>query len=148
MDRGTVDSLQTKIKLLETENELLKDDIKIKQRLIDSFLEHSSNLIQVQNVFAQKYSVTRKTNDKSISHTTGNNASQNDKRNESNVPKNDRFKELQVSSKDLHPEADDLKVKRNTVVIENSIIKTLMEGMCLMVIQSKFELTLGYQWTT
>ena len=148
MDRGTVDSLQTKIKLLETENELLKYDIKIKQRLIDSFLEHSSNLIQVQNIFAQKYSVTRKTNDKSISHTTGNNASQNDKRNESNVPKNDRFKELQVSSKDLHPEADDSKVKRNTVVIENSIIKTLMEGMCLMVIQSKFELTLGYQWTT
>ena len=148
MDRGTVDSLQTKIKLLETENELLKDDIKIKQRLIDSFLEHNSNLIQVQNVFAQKYSVTRKTNDKSISHTTGNNASQNDKRNESNVPKNDKFKELQVSSKDLHPEAHNPKVKKNTVVIENSIIKTLMEGMCLMVIQSKFELTLRYQQTT
>ena len=32
----TVDSLQTKIKLWETENKLLKDDIKNKQKLIDS----------------------------------------------------------------------------------------------------------------
>ena len=30
IDHGTVDSLQTKIKLLETENKLLKDDIKNK----------------------------------------------------------------------------------------------------------------------
>ena len=32
----TVDSLKTKIKLWETENKLLKDDIKNKQKLIDS----------------------------------------------------------------------------------------------------------------
>ena len=37
-DHGTVDSLQTKIKLLETENKLPKDDIKNKQKLIDSIL--------------------------------------------------------------------------------------------------------------
>ena len=36
IDHGPVDSLQTKIKLLENENQLLKDDIKNKQKLIDS----------------------------------------------------------------------------------------------------------------
>ena len=66
IDHSTVSSLQTKIKLLEYENKLLKDDIKNKQKLIDSILEHNSNLIQAQNVFAQNHSVTRKINDKSI----------------------------------------------------------------------------------
>ena len=52
---GTANSLQTKIKLLENENKLLKDDIKNKQKLIDSILqhkilEHNSNLIQAENV--------------------------------------------------------------------------------------------------
>ena len=80
IDHGTVNSLQTKIKLLENENKLLKDDIKNKQKLIDSILEHNSNLIQAQNVFAQNHSVTRKINDKSISHTNTNNALRNDKK--------------------------------------------------------------------
>ena len=52
VDHGTVDSLQTKIKLLENENKLLKDDIKNKQKLIDSILEYNINLIQAQSVFA------------------------------------------------------------------------------------------------
>ena len=56
IDHGTVDKLRTKIKLLENENKLLKDDIKNKQKL-------------AQNAFAQKHSVTRKINDKSISDT-------------------------------------------------------------------------------
>ena len=66
IDHGTVDKLQTKIKLLENENKQLKDDIKNKQKLFDSILEHNSNLIQAQNAFAQNHSVTRKINDKSI----------------------------------------------------------------------------------
>ena len=80
IDHGTVNNLQTKIILLENENKLLKDDIKNKQKLIDSILEHISNLIQAQNVFAQNHSVTRKINDKSISHTNTNNALRNDKK--------------------------------------------------------------------
>ena len=39
---------------METENKLLKDDIKNKQKLIDSILEQNSNLIQAQNVFCSK----------------------------------------------------------------------------------------------
>ena len=108
---------------METENKLLKDGIKNKQKLIDSIFKHNSNLIQAQNVFAQKHSVTRKTNNKCISHTTGYNTIQIDKKNESNVPKDDRFQELQVSFKDLHPEAHQPKVKNNIVVIRDSIIK-------------------------
>ena len=80
IDHGTVNSLQTKIKLLENENKLLKDDIKNKQKLIDSILEHNSNLIQAQNVFAQNHSVTRKINDKTISYSNTNNAFRNDKK--------------------------------------------------------------------
>ena len=83
---GKLNSLQTKIKLLENENKLQKDDIKNKQKLIDSILEHCSNLIQAQNVFAHNHSVTGKINDKSISHSNTNNALRNDKKNESNVP--------------------------------------------------------------
>ena len=80
IDHGTVNSLQTKIKLLENENKLLKDDIKNKQKLIDSILEHNSNLIQAQNVFAQNHSVIRKINGKSIIHTNTNNVLRNDKK--------------------------------------------------------------------
>ena len=88
-DHDTVDSLQTKIKVLETENKLLKDDVKNKQKLIDDILEHKISLIQAPNVFAQKHSVSRKTNDKSIRHTTGSSTFRKDKKNESNVSKND-----------------------------------------------------------
>ena len=66
IDHGTVDSLEAKIKFLETENKLLKDDIKNKQKLIDSILEHNSNLIRAQNVFAQNHCVTRKMNYKLV----------------------------------------------------------------------------------
>ena len=78
IDHGTVDKLQTKIKLLENENKQLKDDIKNKQKLFDSILEHNSNIIQAQNAFAQNQSVTRKINDKGIRHTSTNNALRND----------------------------------------------------------------------
>ena len=123
IDHGTVDSLLTKMNLLETKNKLLEDDIKNKQKLVDSILEHNCNLIQAQNVFAQNHSVTRKTQDKSISHTTGSNAFRNDKKNDSNIPKDDRLKEMQVSFKDLHHEAHQPKVKKNIVVIGDSITK-------------------------
>ena len=69
INHGTVGSLQTKIKLLETENKLPKDDIRNKQKLINSILEHNNNLMQAQNVFVQKHCVIRITNNKSISHT-------------------------------------------------------------------------------
>ena len=108
---------------METKNKVLKDDIKNEQKLIDSILEHSSNLTKAQNVFAQNDPITRKANDKSISYTTQNNAFWNDEKNEPNVPKDDRFKELQVSFKDLHPEAHQPKVKKNIIVIGDSIIK-------------------------
>ena len=43
-------------------------------------LEHNSNLIQVQNVFVQSNSTTRKMSDKSIIHTTGNNTFRNNEK--------------------------------------------------------------------
>ena len=123
INHGRVDSLEAKIKFLETENKLLKDD-KNKQKPIDSILEHNSILIQAQNVFAQNHSVTRKINNKSISRTNTNNVYKMIK-NESNVPKHDIFKELQVSFKDLHPEVHQPKVKKNIVFIGDSIIKNV-----------------------
>ena len=67
----------------------------------------------------------RKINDKSVSHTSTNNALQNGKKNESNIPKDGRFKELQVSFKDLHPETHLPKVRKNIVVIGDSVIKSV-----------------------
>ena len=73
-DYSTVDSLQTKINFLEAEN-------KYKQKPMDAILEYYSDLIQAQVIFAQRNSVIRKTNDKSVSHTTGENDFQIDKKN-------------------------------------------------------------------
>ena len=47
---------------------------------------------------------------------------------------------MQVSFKDLHPEAHQPKAKKNIVVVVDSIKETSMEGMCLVVIQLKFDL--------
>ena len=133
---------------MENEIKLLKDDKKNKQKLIDSVLEHNSNLIQAQNVFAQNRSVTRKINDKSISHTNTNNALRNDKKNESNVAKDDRFKELQVSFKDFHPEANQSKVKKNIVFIGDSTIKNVSGKDMSRGDSAKIRPILGHQWKT
>ena len=45
---GENEKLNDKIKLLETENKILKDDIDIKQKLIDSLLQHNILLITQQ----------------------------------------------------------------------------------------------------
>ena len=111
---------------METENRLLKDDVKNKQKLIDIILEHKSKLIQAYNFFAQSNSGTRKTSDKSVSHTTGNNAFRNNKENESNVQKDGGLEELQVCFKDLHYEAHQPKVKKTKiVVIGDSVLKSV-----------------------
>ena len=41
-------SLKQKVKTLEIENKLLKNDLGSKQNLIDSLLEHNSNLLSHQ----------------------------------------------------------------------------------------------------
>ena len=47
------------------------------------------------------------------------------KKNDSNVPNDGRFTELQVSFKHLHPEAHQPKVEKNIVVIGDSIMKNV-----------------------
>ena len=47
------------------------------------------------------------------------------KKNDSNVPNDGRFIELQVSFKHLHPEAHQPKVEKNIVVIGDSIMKNV-----------------------
>ena len=46
--KDEVMSLKEKIKFLESENSFLKNDINIKQKVIDSILEHNSNLLNYQ----------------------------------------------------------------------------------------------------
>ena len=43
--QGENEKLKDKIKLLQTENKILKDDIGTKQRLIDSLLQHNNLLL-------------------------------------------------------------------------------------------------------
>ena len=94
--------------------------------MIDAIVEHNNNLVQAQTVFAQSNSVTREKIDESISHTSENNAFRNDEMNESNVPKDERLKELQISFKDLHPEAHQPKAeKKNIVGIGDSMMKNV-----------------------
>ena len=45
---GENEKLKIKIKLLETENKILKDDISTKQKLIDSLLQHNNLLLTQQ----------------------------------------------------------------------------------------------------
>ena len=45
---GDNEKLKYKIKLLQTENKILKDDIGTKQRLIDSLLQHNNLLLTKQ----------------------------------------------------------------------------------------------------
>ena len=47
-------SLKEKIKFLESENGFLKNDITIKQKVIDSILEHNSNLLNYHVVEDRK----------------------------------------------------------------------------------------------
>ena len=58
---GTVNSLQTKIKLLKKENKLLKDDIKNKQKLIDSFKNSTSFEKGLSDQHHLIYSMLKKT---------------------------------------------------------------------------------------
>ena len=69
-------SLKEKIKFLESEYNFLKNDINIKQKAIDSILEHNSNLLNHQccrgsedanNEIYQKSSETREKKLKKIS---------------------------------------------------------------------------------
>ena len=46
--KDEVMSLKERIKFLESENSFLKNDINIKQKVIDSILEHNSNLLNYQ----------------------------------------------------------------------------------------------------
>ena len=66
--KDEVMSLKEKIKFLESENSFLKNDINIKQKVIDSILKHNSNLLNHQccrglgnanNEIYQKSSETR-----------------------------------------------------------------------------------------
>ena len=127
IDHGTVDSLQTKIKLLEIENNLLKDDVKNKQKLIDYILEHNSNVIQAQNVFAQNtLSLERQMIKVLVISLEKMLFEMAKKFKRSNVPKDDKFKELQVSFKDFHPKAHHQpKIKKSFVAIEDSTIKNV-----------------------
>ena len=70
------------------------------------------------------------------------------KKNESNLPKDDKFEELRVSFKDLHPEAHQSKVKKNIVVIGDSIIKNLIGSDVSRGDSVKFDLILGHQRRT
>ena len=53
-------AMENKIKLLETENKLLKDDLSNKQKIIDTILMHNSKLIESQNSIHLNENDTRK----------------------------------------------------------------------------------------
>ena len=122
-DHGTVDSLQTKIKLLETENKLLKDDVKNKQKLINVIHEKTVILFKLKmfllyvtfsleirwiKVLVKPLDVTPFEIIKRMSETL------------------QRMKDWKNCIKDLHSEGHQPKVeKKNIVAIEDSMIKNV-----------------------
>ena len=52
--------MENKIKLLETEHKLLKDDLSSKQKIIDTILMYNSKLIKNQNSIHLNENNTRK----------------------------------------------------------------------------------------
>ena len=120
-------SLKEKIKFLESENSFLKSDINIKQKVIDSILEHNSNLLNHQccrgsenanNEIYQKSSETRqkklKISDKSKNRDSN--------RNNTNVTAR-RQNDKHSQNEDKDEVRGNKTPKKDIVIIGDSMIK-------------------------
>ena len=83
--------LKEKIKFLESENSFLMSDINIKQKVIDSVLEHNSNLLNhhfcrgSENVNNEIYQKSSETREKKFKKSPDKNKNRDSNRNNSNV---------------------------------------------------------------
>ena len=83
--------LKEKLKFLESENSFLKSDINIKQKVIDSILEHNSNLLNhqccrvLENANNEIYQKSSENNEKKFNKSPDKNKNRDSNRNNTSV---------------------------------------------------------------
>ena len=128
--KDEVMSLKEKIKFLESENSFLKNDINIKQKVIDSVLEHNSNLLNYQccrgsdkdnNEIYQKRSETR---EKKLKTSPDKNRNGDCNRNNTNVTARKHNDKLS-QSEDNDEVRGNKTPKKDIIIIGDSMIKNV-----------------------
>ena len=126
--KDEVMSHKEKIKFLESENSFLKNDINIKQRVIDSILEHNSNLLNYQccrgsekanNEIYQKSSETR---EKKLKTSPDKNRNRDSNINNTNVTAR-KHNDKPSQSEDKDEVRGNKTPKKDVVIIGDSMIK-------------------------
>ena len=126
--KDEVMSLKEKIKFLESENSFLKNDINIKQKVIDSILEHNSNLLNYQccrgsekanNEIYQKSSETR---EKKLKTSPDKNRNRDSNRNNTNVTAR-KHNDKRSQNEDKDEIRGNKNPKKDIVIIGDSMIK-------------------------
>ena len=120
--------LTEKIKFLESENSFLKSDINIKQKVIDSILEHNSNLLNHQccrvseNSNNEIYQKSSENKEKKLKKSPDKNKNRDSNRNNTSVTarkQNDKLSQIE----DQDEVRDNKTLKKDIVIIGDSMIK-------------------------
>ena len=126
--KDEVMSLKEKIQFIESENSFSKNDINIKQKVIDSILEHNSNLLNYQccrgsekanNEIYQKRSETR---EKKLKTSPDKNKNRDSNRNNTNVTAR-KHNDKRSQSEDKDEVRGNETPKKDIVIIGDSMIK-------------------------
>ena len=126
--KDEVMSLKEKIKFLESENSFLKNDINIKQKVIDSILEHNSNLLNHQccrgseNANNEIYQKSSETREKKLKTSPDKNRNRDSNRNNTNVTAR-KHNDKRSQSEDKDEVRGNKTPKKDIVIIGDSMIK-------------------------
>ena len=121
--------LKEKIKFLESENSFLKSDINIKQKVIDSILEHNSNLLNHQccrvseNANNEIYQKSSENKEKKLKKSPDKNKDRDSNKNNASVTarkQNDKRSQIEDQEDEVR---DNKTPKKDIVIIGNSMIK-------------------------
>ena len=126
--KDEVVSLKEKIKFLESENSFLKSDINIKQKVIDSVLEHNYNLLNHQwcrgseNANNEIYQKSSETREKKLKTSPDKNRNRDSNRNNTNVTAR-KHNDKRSQSEDKDEVRGNKTPKKDIVIIGDSMIK-------------------------
>ena len=126
-------TLKNKIKLLELENKLLKDDIANKQKFIDTLLQHNSKLSQnfdISSIISVANEARKQPNERQ--HYKKNDTGLNNRQNQEENKSSEKSNEKNVSNKEKNrsSEKDSLptdKSNKNIYILGDSMVKHVEE---------------------
>ena len=120
--------LKEKIKFLESENSILKSDINIEQKVIDSILEHNPNLLNYQccrvseNASNEIYQKSSDNKEKKLKKSPDKNKNSDSNRNNTNVTAG-KQNDKRDQNKDQDEARDNKTPKKDIVITGGSMIK-------------------------